>query len=130
MAGHSSAQKCVVSCVHMPNVSSHCELDGLRLQLLGHGGTANTSGVFPARMFGNGVLLLDGAPRKQCSDAFRERLDVFGIQFLTTLGRALSSESTLLGVGEAFLLRSSERRFFDQHALPLVALARATEAHN
>jgi hypothetical protein len=130
MTGQSMAQKPVIWCVHMPDVSSHCELDGLRLQLFGCGGTANPPGIFPARMFGNGVLLLERAPRKECSYALRKCLDVFVIQFLTTLSRTLSSESTTLGVGQAFLLRSCERGFFDQHTLPLIALARTAEAHD
>ncbi len=43
---------------------------------------------------------------------------------------ALSSESTSLGVGQAFLFGPRERVFFDQHTLSLVALAGAAKAHH
>ena len=49
---------------------------------------------------------------------------------LTPFSRALPSQSTSLGVGQAFLFRPRERLLFDQHALSLVALAGTAKAHH
>ncbi|OFW22699.1 MAG: hypothetical protein A3H97_06635 [Acidobacteria bacterium RIFCSPLOWO2_02_FULL_65_29] len=130
MTRYSARQKVVVLGMHMPYVSSHRQIDGLRLELFGCRRAPDPTRVLLARMFGNCLLLLGRAPWKQFPDAPRERLDVCRIQFLTTFGRAIPSQSPRLGVGQAFSLRSRERLFFDQYALPLIALARTAEANH
>lgn len=130
MTGHAARQKFVVPCVHMPYVSPHREIDGLRLKLFGCSRTTDPARVLLARVFGHRLLLLGRAPGKEFPYALRERPDVFRIQFLTTFSRTLPSPLTSLGVGQAVPFRSRERLFFDQHALPLVALARTAKANH
>jgi len=81
-------------------------------------------------VFGNRLSLVDRTAGKPFPDAVRERMDVFHIQFLPTLGGAIPSQSTSLAVGQAFPFGSRERLFFDQHTLPLVALARTAETNH
>jgi hypothetical protein len=79
---------------------------------------------------GDCPLLLDGAPRKQITHAPGERGEILGIVLLTSFSRALSSQSTRIGVGQAFLFRPHERWLFDQYTLSLVALAGAAKTYH
>jgi hypothetical protein len=81
-------------------------------------------------VLGDYPLLLDGTPGKQITHALGERGKILGIVRLTPFSRALPSQSTSLGVGQAFLFRPRERLLFDQDTLSLVALAGTAKAHH
>ena len=130
MTRYAAGQKPVVPRVHVPDMSPHCQSDGGRLKLFGRSSTTNPAGVLLAGVFSNRSLLVGRTPRKQFPYAVRERPDVFHIKFLPTFGRAFPSQSTSLGVGQALQFGSRERLFFDQHTLPLVALARTAETND
>ncbi|HYN08192.1 MAG TPA: hypothetical protein VES67_12440 [Vicinamibacterales bacterium] len=78
-------------------------------------------------MFRNSPLFFARTPGQQVTHSLSERLDVFGIELLTPLGGSLASELSRVGIREALLLRSHERRVLDEHTLPLVPLARPAE---
>ena len=86
--------------------------------------------VLLAGVLGDGLLLLERTPGIQLAHAAGERGEILGVVRLTPFPSTLPSQPTRLGVGQAFLLCPFERQLFDQHALSLVALARATEAHD
>jgi hypothetical protein len=107
---------------------SNRKLDGARLEVPGCGRTTNAVRVHLARVFGNRLLLLVRTTWKQFADASREPINVLGVERLTPLGGAFSSELPGRGVRQTFLFRPCERRLFHQHTLALVALPRTTEA--
>jgi hypothetical protein len=81
-------------------------------------------------VLGNCPLLLAGAFGKQRAHALGECGEVLGIVRLTPFCRPLSSQSTSVRIGQAFLFGPRERVMFDQYTLSLVTLARAAEAHH
>jgi len=81
-------------------------------------------------VLGDCPLLVDGAPGKQIAHDLSELGEILGIVRLTPFSRALPSQSTSLGVGQAFLFRPRERLLFDQYTLSLVALARTAKANH
>lgn len=127
MTRHATCQKFVVSRVRVPYMSSHREIDSVRLKLFGCGRTADSARVLLTGVFGDGLLLLHWAPRKQFPHAPRECLDVLDIEFLTTFGRTFPSQPSGLGVGQALLFGPCQRLFLDQHTLSLVAFSGATK---
>ena len=116
--------------VDVSDVSANGEFDRTGLQLFRRRRPANAARVFLAGVLGDCLLPLDGAAGEQIAHAPCERGEILGIVRLTPFSRALSSQSTSLGVGEAFLFRPHERVLFDQHTLSLVALAGTAEAHH
>ncbi len=84
---------------------------------------ANPARELLAGVLGDCPLLVDGTPRKPVAHALGERGEILGIVRRTPFSRALTSQSTSLGVRQAFLFRPRERLPFDQHTLSLVALA-------
>lgn len=114
----------------VPDVSSNGKIDRACLKLLRRRRPADSARVFLAGVLGDCPLLLDGAPGKQIAHALGERGEILGIVRLTPFSRALPSQSTSLGVGQAFLFRPPEGLLFDQHTLSLVALAGTAEAHH
>jgi hypothetical protein len=123
-----TCQKFVVSCMRMSYMRSNRKLDGACLEVSGCGRTTNPVRVLLARVFSNRLLLLLRTTWKQFADASREPIDVLGVERLTPLGSALSSEFPGCGVRQTFLFCPCERRLFHQHTLALVALPRTTEA--
>src|SRR5439155_24688221 len=98
------------------------------LEVPGCGRTTNPVRVLLARVFSNRLLLLVRTAWKQFADASREPIDVLGVERLTPLGGAFSSELPGRGVRQTFLFCPCERRLFHQYTLALVALPRTTEA--
>jgi hypothetical protein len=86
--------------------------------------------VLLAGVLGDGPLLLDGAPGKPITHSLGEGGEILGIVRLTPFSRALPSQPTRVGVGQAFLFRPCERLLFDQYTLSLVALAGTAKAHH
>ena len=125
-----SPEQFIVSCVQMPNVSSHGEFDGCGVELPGGSRPTDPARVFLTRVFRNGGSLIRRAPGKPFANPLRESSDVIGIQFRTSFGRPFSSQSTSFGVGQTFAFRAGEGRFFDQHTLPLVTLPRTAKPHD
>lgn len=116
--------------VDVPDVSPNGKIDRSRLKLSRRGRPADSARILLAGVLGNCPLLLDWATGEHLAYAPRERGDVGGIVHLTPFNRTLPSQSTSLGVGQAFLFGSLERGFFDEHTLTLVAPAGTAEAHN
>jgi hypothetical protein len=116
--------------VDVSDVSPNGKIDRACLELLRRRRPADPARVLLTSVLGDGPPLLDGAPGKQRGHALGECGEILGIMRLTPFSRPFSRESTSLGVGEAFLFGPRERVIFDQHTLPLVALAGAAEAHD
>jgi hypothetical protein len=116
--------------VDVPDVSPNGKIDRACLQLLRRRRPADTARVLLTGVLGDGPLLLDGAPGKQSGHALGERGEILGIARLTPFSCPLSSESTSLGIRQAFLFGPRERVIFDQHTLSLVALAGTAKAHD
>jgi hypothetical protein len=81
-------------------------------------------------VLGNGTLLIDGTAGKQIAHAPGKRGEILGIVSLPPFRRALLCLAARVTVRQAFLFRPGERVLFDQHALPLVALAGTAEAND
>jgi hypothetical protein len=91
-------QKLVVSCMRMSYMRSNRKLDGAGLEVPGCGRTANAVRVLLARVFSNRLLLLVRTAWKQFADPSREPFNVLGVERLTPLGGAFSSEFPRRGV--------------------------------
>jgi hypothetical protein len=81
-------------------------------------------------VLGNGPLLVAWASGESLAHADGERSDILGIVRATPFIGTLSSQSTRLGIGQAFLLCPLERPLFNQHTLPLIALAGSAKANH
>jgi hypothetical protein len=116
--------------MHVPDVSANGKFDRTCPQFLRRRRSSDPAGVFLAGVLGNGSLLFDGAAGKQIAHAPGERGEILGIVSLPPFGRPLLFQATRLAVRQAFLFRTGERVLFDQHTLPLVALAGTAEAND
>ena len=111
-------------------MSHHGKFHSLRVKLLRRGRTPNPIGILLARMFGNRLLGVAGAPWKDLTNASRKCFDVRAIECGAPLRAALPCHATALGIRQALLFRPNQRLFLDQHALTFVPLPGATETND
>ena len=130
MTQYAAREELIVPRMHVADVSSHREFDGVTLQLFRRSRAADAARMPLTGVFGNRVLLLSGAFGKQFSYSVCKRRDVFHIQFFTTFRRSFPRQPSRLGIGEAFLFATRQSLFLDQYSLALVPLARATETND
>ena len=98
------------------------------IELPGRRRSADATGMLQTRMFRDRVSLLRRATRKNPLHVLSECSHVLLVHALASLGGTSASQSTSLGIRQAFLFGSPECLLFHQHTLALVAFPRAAEA--
>ena len=91
---------------------------------LGGRGTTHASAVLQTGVLSDSALSVHWAVRKQFTHTQRESLDICLLEFCTSLGVALGTTCSGIGVGQAFGFSRPKCCLLDQQALPLVSFAR------
>jgi hypothetical protein len=107
------------------DVRNDSQIDGLRLQTLGCGGTTDASTVLAACMFCNDALSPHGTERMELPYTVSESLEVLPVQLCSSLRLSHTASSADFSVRQALVLGLFECCLFNQQALPLVTFTGA-----
>ena len=81
-------------------------------------------------MLGYGLPRLARTTWEALADSIRKGVHICGVELRAALSGTTPGSFARCGVRETLALRSLQCCFFNQHALPFVALSAATEAHD
>ena len=119
-----SAEQFVVVGFAMTNVGDYAEQDGVLVQALGGGRTANAAAVFSAGMLSDDLISASLDEGKEFADLLGELLYVLLIEPDSPFGLSFLSQFPDFKVCEALFLGQIERTLFDHESLPLVSPSR------
>jgi len=115
-----SAEQFIVVSFAMPNVGDYAEQDGVLVQALGGGRTANAAGVFAAGMLSDDLISASLDSRKEFANFVGELLYVLLIEPDSPFGFSFLSQFPDFKVCEALFLGQIERRLFNHQSLAFV----------
>jgi len=119
-----AGQELVIISHRVPDMRRYGKPDGVFVEFLRRGASADSAAVFQAGVLGDANFTPFRTTREQITNSLSELVDILLIDLLSFLRFALSAPLAHLRIVEAFLLSLIESGLFDQQSLPFVTLPR------